>query len=355
VIEVGFSQGLDSLRRKATELFQDIPELHMCILIDITEQAQEYTDCFGEKISKSKAKKLRNEWAEWLTRDSEDGDDGDAGGTLTLEEEIVLRMGGRMMETQSQGELVLTRIKEDLTKRLLEQDEEGGLVPSLVEPMDATIYVYARGNSKADAHGQSEAGAHLLTSNVADGGVTEHLDSTDTTDLPISLIFSATFLESSEPISPSPTDLTFTLAELYGPLPRPTPSLIHGASPPLSSIPSSLLSLIPPTMRPHAHETITIQLGVLATLITMSGLQLREDRAVSRAGAIVERDWAKVWERRGKETEANQREERINKRAERLVDRRKRKAQDGEVSAGMQDPEEQSEIGVVGERQRYRK
>ena len=60
-MEVGFSQGLAALYEKAIVWFQDIPELHMCILVDITEEAREYTDCFGEKISKSKAKELRNE------------------------------------------------------------------------------------------------------------------------------------------------------------------------------------------------------------------------------------------------------------------------------------------------------
>ena len=61
-----------------------------------------------------------------------------------LEEELVHRMGGRMVETRAQGEEVLQEIKDALGAWLLQRDKEGVLVPSLVEPIDATIYVYTR-------------------------------------------------------------------------------------------------------------------------------------------------------------------------------------------------------------------
>lgn len=82
----------------------------MCILIDITEQAQEYVDSAGQKVSKSKAKRLRNEWPGWLIRNDSD----DSSSALTLREEIVRRMGGRMVETKAEGKQVLLGIKEDL-------------------------------------------------------------------------------------------------------------------------------------------------------------------------------------------------------------------------------------------------
>ncbi|KAF8418331.1 hypothetical protein EV426DRAFT_679865 [Tirmania nivea] len=166
IVEVGFSQSLASLHEKATGWFQDLPDLHMCILVDITEQAQEYVDSAGQKISKSKAKKVQNEWPDWLMRD--------ASSTLTLKEEIVRRIGGGMIKTKAEGEQVLVGIKEDLRKWLLEKDEQEVLIPALVEPMDATIYVYARaGNDEleqVDSDGQVGDG-QVGNGQVGDGQV----------------------------------------------------------------------------------------------------------------------------------------------------------------------------------------
>ena len=91
------------------EWFRDLSELYMCILIDITEQSVEYIDSAGSKISKSKAKKKKNNWPEWLMHD-----DG-TGGTLTLQEETVRRMGGRIVRTKKEGCKVLIL---DLWKKL---------------------------------------------------------------------------------------------------------------------------------------------------------------------------------------------------------------------------------------------
>ena len=60
-MEVGFSQSLDSLCQKAIDWFRDLSELHICILINITENSREYVDSAGEKIPKSKAQKGKNE------------------------------------------------------------------------------------------------------------------------------------------------------------------------------------------------------------------------------------------------------------------------------------------------------
>ena len=126
-MEVGFSQSLASLCKKAVGWFQDLSELHMCILIDITEQAQEDIDSTGQKISKSKAKKVRNEWPDWLMGDNDNNgnDSDDTSRALPLKEEIIQRMGGRMVKTKAEAQQVLMGIKEDLGKWLLEQNEQG--------------------------------------------------------------------------------------------------------------------------------------------------------------------------------------------------------------------------------------
>ncbi|RPB23923.1 hypothetical protein L211DRAFT_229970 [Terfezia boudieri ATCC MYA-4762] len=346
VVEVEFSQSLASLRQKALDWFEDISDLHMCILIDIAEQAQEHMDSTGKKISKSKAKKLKNEWPDWLIRNNDnnrnDGDSShdtggaltleeeiDTGGALTLEEEIIRRMGGRMVETKTEGQKVLMGVTEDLKTWLLEQDAQGVLISALVEPMDATIYVYARaGNNEGEKlDGDSQSGGSVTAQTSASdagcrtgeeypaGNADDVNDSSTSSDnsfdppktcsvserestyLPISLIFSAPFVASSKPIphsSHGQTHLAFTIAELYGPLPEPTPSRMNNNPPP--TIPSSLLELIPPMIRPHAHNTIAIPLDNLAQLVIDASEQLREERAMSRAVTMVEWEWAKVWE-----------------------------------------------------------
>ncbi|RPB25782.1 hypothetical protein L211DRAFT_56203 [Terfezia boudieri ATCC MYA-4762] len=374
IVEVGFSQSLASLYEKATGWFQDLPDLHMCILVDITEQAQEYVDSAGQKISKSKAKKVQNEWPDWLMRD--------ASSTLTLKEEIVRRIGGGMIKTKAEGEQVLVGIKEDLRKWLLEKDGQEVLIPALVEPMDATIYVYARaGNDESeqvDSDGQVGDG-QVGDGQVGDGqvgeGISPHAAGSDarypdgdddnnnyssfnssssitissdseTDSTGLSLIFSAPFLASSKPIPPSshvPTYLAFTIAELYGPLPQPTPSRINSnsESPLVSTIPSGLLGVIPPTIRPHAHKMITITFDELAKLVLDSSAQLKKERAKLRAGKMVDREWLKVCKSMREASEAKKREERRSERAERVVQRRKRKAQDDDVEVGPQDTDEE--------------
>ncbi|KAF8432381.1 hypothetical protein BGX38DRAFT_1334041 [Terfezia claveryi] len=365
VVEVGFSQSLASLRQKALDWFEDISELHMCILIDIAEQAQERMDSTGKKISKSKAKKLKNEWPDWLMGNNDnDHNAGDGshepGGALILEEEIIRRMEGRMVETKTEGQQVLMGVTDDLKTWLLEQDQQGLLISALVEPMDATIYVYARaGNDeggKLDGDGRGGGGvaaqasasdAGCRTGEEYPAGNADNLNDSSTssdnsfdpaktcsdserenTNFPISLIFSAPFVASSKPIPPSPhgqTHLAFTIAELYGPLPQPTPSRMNNNPPStISTIPPSLLELIPPMIRPHAHNTIAIPLDALAQLVIDAGEELREERAMSRAVKMVEREWAKVWEAVIKAREVKQRGKRKNERAERLVERRKR-------------------------------
>jgi len=95
----------------------------MFILIDIMEPEQEYVDSTREKVSKSQAKKLRNNLADWLIRNpNHDNDSDDDSSALTLREEINRRMRGRMVETQKEGKQLVLGIKEDLSKWFLEQD-----------------------------------------------------------------------------------------------------------------------------------------------------------------------------------------------------------------------------------------
>ena len=232
---------------------------------------------------------------------------------------------------------------------------------ALVEPIDATIYVYARGGKdqkdRVDCDGQggdgisphvagSDAGGgndegdsdegdsdkddhnHTLDSNCPFNTTSSNYESGTT--LPISLIFSAPFIKSSEPIPPSPhipTQLAFTIAELYGPLRQPSDS----NSPPVSAISSGLLELIPPGVRPHAHDIIIIPFDELAEFVLDSTKKLRPLRATRRGANIVDREWVKVWDSEWEAREVKQREECQLERAERVVERRKRKSQYNDV------------------------
>ena len=234
-----------------------------------------------------------------------------------------------MVKTKAEGQQVLVGIKEDLSKWLLEKDKEGVLIPALVEPMDATIYVYARaGNDEEEQVDRNRPGGEGIGPQAAGsdarGGTDEgypdsdrdnnNLDSDSSfnsssskttfsdseTDTPcLSLIFSTPFLTSSKPIPPSPPYLAFTIAELYGPLPQPTPSGINSNNeppPPVSTIPSGLLGVIPPAVRPHAHNMITITFDYLAESVLDSSKKLRMERAMLRAVKMVDGEWRKVWE-----------------------------------------------------------
>ncbi|KAF8432185.1 hypothetical protein BGX38DRAFT_1334091 [Terfezia claveryi] len=336
VVEVGFSQSLASLRQKAFDWLGSVWTLQ------------------GRK-SQIKGKKLKNEWSDWLMRnnndDRNDGNDGnahnngnndgdgsqDTGGAL--EEDIIRSMGGRMVETKTEGQEVLMGVTQDLKTWLLEQDEQGVLISTLVESMDATIYVYARaGNDErekldGDGRGGGAVAAQPSASDAGCGASEEypagHADDfnngstssdnsfdpskicsdseTENTGLPISFIFSAPLLASSKPIAPSPHS-----------------RMNNNPPPTIPTVPSSLLELIPPMIRPHAHHTIAIPLDDPARLVIDASEELREERAMSRVVNMVEREWAKVWEAVIKAREIKQRGERKNERVERLVERRKR-------------------------------
>ena len=104
-------------------------------------------------------------------------------------------------------------------------------------------------------------------------------------------------------------------------------------SPPVSSVPSGLLEVIPPAVRPHAHNMITIPFDDLAQLVMDSSEKLRMERAMLRAVKMVEREWVKVWKSMSQAKEAKQRGER---RSERGLERRKRKAQESDIGCARQ-------------------
>ncbi|KAF8422268.1 hypothetical protein EV426DRAFT_706473 [Tirmania nivea] len=99
----------------------------------------------------------------WLMRNDNNDGNGDTGGALTLEEEIIRRMGGRIVKTQTEGKDVLMGIKQDLKKWLLEQDQQGVLIPALVKPMDTTIDIYTRaGNDEEEKVGRYRQGGECV-------------------------------------------------------------------------------------------------------------------------------------------------------------------------------------------------
>lgn len=168
-------------------------------------------------------------------------------------------------------------------------------------------------------------------------------DPTDDFSNTLSLIFHQKFMSLSTPLpracgAPTSPLLTFTLAELFGPL--PTPSCLY---PPSTAIPTppALLAQMPPHLRPHAGARITFDLPTVAGLLLQDMDAIRPERAAARAGGVVDAVYRGVWE--GMErvrvggVERERREGGERERGERRRRREEGKDQEeGEVQAEVQ-------------------
>ncbi|RPB20406.1 hypothetical protein L211DRAFT_841742 [Terfezia boudieri ATCC MYA-4762] len=132
VWEIGFSQTLDSLKRRARMWFsntevEDGVKIHLVVLVHVFEDEapEAYLDANGKAImSRDKAKRTKWDWPSSLFE-----------GRGVLEE--VSRRGGVK-------ESVKESLKKEITEMLLEQDEDAELMPLLLEPLGARLIVYRK-------------------------------------------------------------------------------------------------------------------------------------------------------------------------------------------------------------------
>ncbi|RPB24388.1 hypothetical protein L211DRAFT_837800 [Terfezia boudieri ATCC MYA-4762] len=106
----------------------------------------------------------------------------------------------------------------------------------------------------------------------------------------LDLVWSVQFMHNgsfSPNLPPESQSLTFTIAELYGPLP-----LEHSAE----IIPAALLRTMPPALHAHALENITFPLIDFAERIQESRCELALDRAFARADKIVDIAYTRWYE-----------------------------------------------------------
>ena len=316
IFEVGLTQTLVSLRERARMwLYQTEEEVHLVVLIKLLEvPPTKYVTTAGEAISRSRARKNKFAWptSELLFEGR------------TLEQEIQIR------STSTDRELtmhqILFNIKTTIKEYLLQEESKGTLIPPLVEPIDATIYVYRRkdgnrdvspalnplkGAEPADETAWNQQGvvheelAHRgdtgQEKDVADQDWGEEADAElesgqeaeatpkDGDEIGLDLVWSVQFMQNGSltpNLPPDSQQLTFTIAELYGPLPIPTCGTQLELS--TSIIPPALLQTMPPPLHAHALKKITFPLAIFAERIQAHRLELLRCRASARANKIVD-------------------------------------------------------------------
>ncbi|KAF8417573.1 hypothetical protein EV426DRAFT_699656 [Tirmania nivea] len=276
VWEIGFSQTLASLKRRArmwlsnAGMKEDV-KIHLVVLVHVFEEEapKEYLDENREVImSREKAKRMKWDWPnEWF------------GNRGVVEE--VNRRGGMKKKIKEE-------LKRDIRLRLLEEDEGGRLMPSLMEPLGAKLIVYRRREDVGQAAGETVEDDQpneddetvgkdqdLSVKQSSDGeqdsnGEQESLNSADEASddsdaaLRIYQINSIPLMHNDAHLpNLSPHAFSICIAELYGPLP---------ADP-------HLLNRIPPILRPHANKKIYFPLEKLVETVLLYRKEMRSRRA----------------------------------------------------------------------------
>ncbi|KAF8423931.1 hypothetical protein EV426DRAFT_601782 [Tirmania nivea] len=336
-------------------LYHTNEEVHLVVLIKLLEvPPARYITMAGETISRSRARKTQFEWpTSQLLFEGR-----------TLEQEFHLRSSRNdVADRETSIEQILFDIRAATREYLLQADREGTLIPPLVEPIDATIYVYRRkedngdvspvhnplekadtgdgiaGNQRGvvqgsladgalekDATGQgwreNSAGANwedqalaeeneeserLGSGSRLEGGLelqseegSEQEDdaiSKDGDETGLDLVWSVPFMHNGSFCSNHTDDsqyLSFTIAELYGPLPIPT----CGTQLELCTtiIPPALLQTMPPSLHAHALKNITFPLTDFVEQIQESRSELARDRAFARADKIVDTAYSRWYD-----------------------------------------------------------
>jgi len=422
VWEVGFSQSLSSLKRRARmwlsgEAAGDRLELevHLVVLIHVFEGEgpEVYYDEDGEVVmTRGKARQKMWDWpSRWF------------GGRGVGEE--VERRG---VADQSLRE----ELTQEITDKLVQEDDKGNgkLMPLLLEKLGATLIAYERKHildcgvlpagaepSNDDEKGRNRSGTgsrpdggsgsslqsagdgHELSifnnrpessdssansdsefysdntiddnpnHNSTDGNTTDEADKTgdenvpdenvspdntphdttdddptdndttdnDTTDddtidddtadatAGIRQVYTRPLLHNNLPIHDHPTPpFELRVAELYGPLP-------HNST----TLPQDILDIMPPMMRPHAHEKINFPLDKLVGSILRQHAQLRQRRAQARAEGIVKKAWEKVEAEMERVRREKARVSGVQERELRLAGRRRARSSRGEFGVDL--------------------
>ncbi|RPB23606.1 hypothetical protein L211DRAFT_880744 [Terfezia boudieri ATCC MYA-4762] len=406
VWEVGFSQTLESLRRRARMWFSNkgIGEgvtVHLVVLVHVFEEEapKEYLDEDGQVIM-SRNKARREKWA-WPSRYF---------GGRGLVEEVTGRDGGRGLVEEITGrggmkKTVKEALKREITEMLLEEDEEGGLMPLLLEPLGANLIVYRRREDVDHAAGMTpednqstEVVANVEQDENAseeDDSATEHRETeqdsesdsesdqdsdssqnshnhpaeTEPLDAPsegsdcgcneassndggddavdaslgVQQIYSLPLVHNNAPLaSLSSHPFSIRIAELYGPLSSD------------SAITPHLLNQMPPLIRPHADNQIDFPLEKLAEAVLGDRREMRKRRARDRAEGIVDRAWAEVAAVEDRLRKDKEKLRRVADRESRQVGRRVRKIGEigGEERPAGEEGEGSKGGGIRGIRQK---
>lgn len=292
----------------------------------------------GVEISAGKARKEMFKWQKaWF-------------GGRNFEEEVITRWIG---EEEGKEQEVVSELKTDVMNKLLEEDEKGSLVPPLLHPLDGKIYVFKRKEEGQGVELISSQGASAKESQIEEtqagkrkreeeGDLSGNEDvnvnnssaeifsnvhptatfnpssissSTDEEDeesdrsSQLMCIYDTSFLHNNiytPGTPPIPHALTISITDLYGPYPTP-----------------STLSSIPLTLRPHAHQKITLDLEEIAERIIAEDVlcEMRVRRAGERATKIIDGAWVAWVKKREDERNRVRMEEERNERNERRVQR----------------------------------
>ncbi|KAF8417549.1 hypothetical protein EV426DRAFT_622394 [Tirmania nivea] len=159
VFEIGFSQTLTSLRKRASMWLWDLDEesgVHMVILIKVTEIPQEYVNEEGKRVSHAKSQKRKFDWPARIFANSSFEAEFARRGVASFGTEVG-------MAEPVNVERVLLELKSEIRDRFIQEDRRGRLVPALLEPIDAELYVYRRmvvqeGDERKEDEGNEDKG-----------------------------------------------------------------------------------------------------------------------------------------------------------------------------------------------------
>lgn len=137
VIEVGNTQPLRELRQKAQMWLYNTARVHLVVLVDLQEIPQAYEDSEGWVIAKSTAKENAYNWPlDWEVEAD--------GGVYQREQEWFEEELRKRMGVVGAIDALKDKVKEEMKAWMLRRDKEGKLIPALVEPIDAHVYLYRR-------------------------------------------------------------------------------------------------------------------------------------------------------------------------------------------------------------------
>ncbi|RPB19921.1 hypothetical protein L211DRAFT_580551 [Terfezia boudieri ATCC MYA-4762] len=391
VWEVGFSQSLASLKRRARmwlggsggtggnagEVGDKLGlKVHSVILVHISEgegPAVYYNDDGQKVMTRGKARETKWDWpSRWF-------------GGRGVVEEVEWRGGvGQAAITGKGAEELREELIQEIKEGLVAEDGDGNgkLIPLLMEPLGATLIVYGRNevievpNTAGGLHSKDEQvsdnddenkGQDASDDSGADSGSGSSSQSVEEVnqlftpgDRPKSTDTSAdtdSNLYSDNTTSDNLTDgnttdddtadatagiqQVYTRPLLHNNLPlhdHPTPPFeltvaeLYAPLPRNStSIPEHILDTMPPLMRPHAYQKIRFPLEELVDSILVDLEQMRERRARDRAEGIVKKAWGEVEAEVERVRREQARAREAQERELRLVGRRRARSRREEV------------------------